>query len=70
MQQAVGALLAASWAYSPTLKMEVVLSFEPSITFYETKWRHITEDSIPLSRRRKTLASKENGFIILLSSLK
>lgn len=29
------------WAYSAFLKMETVLSFETSIIFYRSKWRHI-----------------------------
>jgi hypothetical protein len=63
MQQAVGSLLAACWAYSSTLKIGVVYSFETSITFYQTKWRHITEHNILPSRRRKSLEYEENSFI-------
>jgi hypothetical protein len=35
-----------SLAYSSSLKMEAVLSFETLADVYQTTWRHITEDNI------------------------
>jgi hypothetical protein len=37
-------LLFACIAYSSTLNMEAVLSFETSGNFHQTTWLHITED--------------------------
>jgi hypothetical protein len=44
--------------YSSLPKMEAIRSYETSLQFYQTTWRHITEDRLTLqSHHRETLKS-------------
>jgi hypothetical protein len=50
-------LLIGCSAYSSTLKMEATRSYEQSVNFYQTTWRHIPEDSTLHKHRRQNLKS-------------
>lgn len=61
-----GSLLAASLAYSSTLKMEIVHSFGMSVYIYQNTWRHIAKDHILHSHYHENLKSHKTIVFFFL----